>query len=1415
MKSLVFLLLSVCLLNINNYGQTGCGTDQANQYQMIHNPAFAQAIADQNEHWVQATQASNIGLIVNTANGPVYEIPLVIHIIHSGQALGSVENPTDATIISLVDYLNDVYAATWISNPDTNSGGVYVPIRFKLAARTSSCTATNGITRNNGSVLSGFSTYGIAMSGATNGAPEVDVKALNIWPNTDYLNIWIVPYIQGSAANGGAVAGYAYFPGTASDIDGVVLRADQTDWAIAHEVGHSLGLYHTFQGSSSPTTCPTNTNCTSDGDLVCDTDPHPLVSGCPTGTNPCTSTSYVPVVYNIMNYSSCPDRFTTGQRDRMVYMLLNYRSSLLTSLGVNPPGTNPTSVDTPSLACVPSAISNVNNTYDVGPRNVTLADLFSSSAGYSNDGFEFYVDHTVSTCLQGQSVAHLQPNTSYPITVTTGFNPENVRAWIDFNNDSTFQASELIMSSDGASSFETHTDTVVIPTTGFVSCTPLRMRIASDFYGSASPQACSSPDYGQVEDFIVIIQSAAPAVAISATDTTICSGSSVTFTATATNGGSSPSFQWKKNGVNVGSNSASYTTATLANGDVITCTLTSSSSCVTSSVVTSSGITMVVNMALTPTIGISASSTSICSGASVTFTATATNGGSSPTYQWKKNGVNVGTNSTGYTTSSLLNGDVVTCKLTSSSSCASPSAVTSSGITMTVNALLTPSVSIAASTTTICAGTSVTFTATPVNGGSSPVYQWKKNGANVGTNSATYTSTLLVNGDVISCQMTGNSNCASMGSITSSGITMTVSPVLVPAVSVAASDTTICSGVSVSFTATPAGGGSSPLYQWKKNGINVGTNSATYTSTSLVNGDVITCQMTSSAACASMGTANSTPITMVVNANTTPSVSISASVTTICAGTAITFTATPVNGGSSPTYQWKRNGNNVGANSATFTSSSLSNGDVITCQMTSSVACSSPLSVSSSGITITVNPMLTPDVSVSVSASVICIGTSVICTATPVNGGSNPAYQWKVNGVNVGTNSSGYTSSTWVNGDVITCEMTSNASCLSATAAISAPVTMTVNPIVTPAVNISASDSVICAGASVSFFAIPTNGGSGPDYQWQVNGNNAGGNNAVFTSTVLADNDVVSCIMTSNASCLTVTTDTSAAVTMTVNPLQVPEIAISANDTDICSGSPITFTATSVHGGNSPVYQWKNNGVNAGTNSPTYTSSALNDGDVIICILTSDALCASPASVTSAGISMTVHPEVQPSIAIETNTGTTVNAGTTVVFRASVTNPGSDPQYQWRKNGVVIPGEDTLVYVAVAGSDVLDGDEITAWMHSDAACAVPDSLLSNGLTMQVNPVGIDEIAQAPGNKIRIYPNPNDGHFILEGTFPGGGKYNIRVTDVLGRELYRSGGITGSEFQQDISLKSLAQGTYYLLFYLNDEQVSRNKFMKTN
>ena len=101
-------------------------------------------------------------------------------------------------------------------------------------------------------------------------------------------------------------------------------------------------------------------------------------------------------------------------------------------------------------------------------------------------------------------------------------------------------------------------------------------------------------------------------------------------------------------------------------------------------------------------------------------------------------------------------------------------------------------VSITASSNNVCAGTSVTYTALPINPGLTPVYHWKVNGINSGTNSSTFIYTPL-NTDVVTCELTSSLTvCISNNPATSNGITMTVNPNLPVSITVTPIQNPVC-----------------------------------------------------------------------------------------------------------------------------------------------------------------------------------------------------------------------------------------------------------------------------------------------------------------------------------------------------------------------------------------------------------------------------------------------------------------------------------------------------------------------------------------------------------------------------------------------------------------------------------------------
>ncbi|MFH1298095.1 MAG: FISUMP domain-containing protein [Bacteroidota bacterium] len=173
------------------------------------------------------------------------------------------------------------------------------------------------------------------------------------------------------------------------------------------------------------------------------------------------------------------------------------------------------------------------------------------------------------------------------------------------------------------------------------------------------------------------------------------------------------------------------------------------------------------------------------------------------------------------------------------------------------------------------------------------------------------------------------------------------------------------------------------------------------------------------------------------------SVLITTSADSVCEGTPVTFTAFPVNGGASPTFQWIVNGTPQGANDSVFIYAPVDN-DSITCLLTSSdTICSTNNPATSNAIIIRVHPILSVGISITPSGNPVCEGIPVTFTATPVNGGTTPVFQWQVNGINVGSNNPLFTYYP-ASGDLVSCTLTSSEPCTSNNPASSNPVIMTV-----------------------------------------------------------------------------------------------------------------------------------------------------------------------------------------------------------------------------------------------------------------------------------------------------------------------------------------------------------------------------------
>ena len=175
----------------------------------------------------------------------------------------------------------------------------------------------------------------------------------------------------------------------------------------------------------------------------------------------------------------------------------------------------------------------------------------------------------------------------------------------------------------------------------------------------------------------------------------------------------------------------------------------------------------------------------------------------------------------------------------------------------------------------------------------------------------------------------------------------------------------------------------------------------------------------------------------------------------------------------------------------------------------------------------------------------------------------------------------------------------------------------------------------------------------------------------------------------------------------TINVANIPAISIVANNTTVCANTIVGFTASPTNGG-VPVYQWKVNGTNAGTNSAIFNTSTLQNGDFVQVQMTSNMSCAIPASLLSNPISIIVNNNVMPTAYIEADRNLICNNEDVNIW-SYVDNEGSNPVYQWKMNGTILPSSLPFFTIGTLSNDA----DISLRLISNASCLIDDTVVSN------------------------------------------------------------------------------------------------------
>ena len=803
-------------------------------------------------------------------------------------------------------------------------------------------------------------------------------------------------------------------------------------------------------------------------------------------------------------------------------------------------------------------------------------------------------------------------------------------------------------------------------------------------------------------------------VTIVADNTEIEGGESVTFTATTVNEGTVPEYTWFVNDVAVpGAISVVFTYAP-DDGDVVYVVLTSNLVCTLGNPAISNKIPIKVKVILPVSVTIAADQVNICEGGSATLTATPVNGGDNPVYAWFVNGVEVpGATSATYNYMPQ-NGDVVYAVLTSSLTNVIGNPATSNEITLTIRKDLPVSVSIVADKTVICDGETATFTAYPVNGGLNPVYTWFVNNIEIAGETSTIFAYQPKNSDLVYARLTSDLACAFGNPATSNKVPIKVNDNATVSITISADKTDTCEGEPVTYTALPANGGPNPLFEWYVNGVVVPGDSL-ITFTFIPNDkDAVYAILISDLMCTTGDRAFSNKITNNVREGLPVSVSIISDQTEICEDDLVTYTATPVNGGTNPVYAWYVNGTAVSGETSAILIYQPKKEDEVYAILTSDVECPLGNPANSDSITVVVNEKLPVGVSLVADKNFICEGATVIFTANPVNGGTNPEFTWYVNNIPVPGATSGTYTYQPKNGDVVYVLLTSDQVCISGNTAVSNEVTVSIIGELPVSVAIIADKTEICDGEKVTYTATPVNGGTNPVYAWFLNGAAIPGETKAIFAYSPKKGDEVYTVLTSGLGCVSGNPASSNKITVNVNELLLAGVSVTADKTEICEGEKITFKATPTNGGKNPLYEWFVNGSAIAGETDIIFKYNPKDGDEIYVKLTSGETCIIDPVALSNTIKVTYTDGLLVKVDIAADK-TTICIDETVTFTATPENGGDNPVYTWFVNGAKITGQTGMTFAYKPK----DGDEVYVQLTSGSTCVIDPVAFSDTITITV------------------------------------------------------------------------------------------------
>ena len=376
-----------------------CATTEYEQFLQEKNPK--RMTDSQFESWLVPLVKRYQFMRTSSQSGGIITIPVVVHVIHNGQAIGTAPNITDAQVQSQIKVLNEDYRKmSGTPGYNTNPIGADTQIQFALALQDPNGNPTNGIDH-----------ISLCQESWSETEFDLEVKPATIWDPTLYMNMWstkltdntVLGYAQfpdasglpgleatgGDANSDGVVSSYDVFGSITYDDGTFLLDATYNKGrTMTHEVGHWLGLRHIWGDATCGNDYCADTPVHHDANYDC-----PIVVNCDANGNE--------MVENYMDYTddTCMNLFTQNQKDRITAVMNNSpRRTTLKNSTKNSPLTlfaNDAEVklgpSCPLSACgaIPNQTTQKITIYNRGTSNLTSAVLTYSINGGSNSKYNW------------------------------------------------------------------------------------------------------------------------------------------------------------------------------------------------------------------------------------------------------------------------------------------------------------------------------------------------------------------------------------------------------------------------------------------------------------------------------------------------------------------------------------------------------------------------------------------------------------------------------------------------------------------------------------------------------------------------------------------------------------------------------------------------------------------------------------------------------------------------------------------------------------------------------------------------------------------------------------------------------------------------------------------------------------------